>query len=152
LAGERLAEIQGRAGRLRVDVTGAADSVEVRLDGRVVPAALIGAPQPADPGERRVSLHRGGEELAASTVTVASGELAVVTLDAPPPAPASVDPLGRDIAPSGGVEREWWFWTLMAVLVVGAGVGIGLAVWASEPQQFLVGDDGITHMTLLEFP
>jgi hypothetical protein len=36
----------------------------------------------------------------------------------------------QDRAPSGGgdVTSEWWFWTLIAVLVVGAGVGITAGV------------------------
>ncbi len=34
---------------------------------------------------------------------------------------------------SGGIETEWWFWTLIGVAVVGAGVGIGAGVAASTP-------------------
>lgn len=37
---------------------------------------------------------------------------------------------GRD-AGSGDVTGEWWFWTLIAVLVVGAGVGITAGVIAA---------------------
>ena len=36
-------------------------------------------------------------------------------------------------ASSGGIETEWWFWTLIGVAVVGAGVGIGAGVAASTP-------------------
>jgi hypothetical protein len=158
LSSERLRAIEGRIGRLRIEVTGARESVEVQLDGRAVPQALVGVASPADPGERRVSLHRAGEEVASSSVTVASGELAVVTIDAPPPPAgepddARPDPL-RDTTPvaSGGVEQEWWFWTLMAVLVVGAAVGIGAGVAVATETPFLEGDDGFTHHTLLEFP
>jgi len=33
--------------------------------------------------------------------------------------------------PGGDITGEWWFWTLIAVVVVGAGVGITAAVIAS---------------------
>jgi tetratricopeptide (TPR) repeat protein len=46
----------------------------------------------------------------------------------------------------GDVTGEWWFWTLIAVLVVGAGVGItaGVVVGTSSPEQPLGGDVPIT--------
>ena len=117
-----------------------------------VPEALVGVPQPADPGPHRVSIHRGGQELGAAEVTVESGREASVALEAPPPPP---EPEGGDVVAAGGVETQWWFWTLIAVLAVGAGVGVGLAVWSesNNPQDaWLRGDDGRIHMTLVEVP
>jgi tetratricopeptide (TPR) repeat protein len=60
---------------------------------------------------------------------------------------------GRTDSSSGGdVTGEWWFWTLIAVLVVGAGVGItvGVVVSTSGVEQPLEGDVP-TFTALLEF-
>ncbi len=152
IASERLEAILPRLGRLLIAVTGASETVETRLDGGLVPEALVGVPQPADPGPHRVSIHRGGQELGAAEVTVESGREASVALEAPPPPP---EPEGGDVVAAGGVETQWWFWTLIAVLAVGAGVGVGLAVWSesNNPQDaWLRGDDGRIHMTLVEVP
>ncbi len=34
----------------------------------------------------------------------------------------------------GDVTAEWWFWTLIGVVVVGAGVGVGVGVAVSQPR------------------
>ncbi|MEC7524576.1 MAG: hypothetical protein VYE22_32150 [Myxococcota bacterium] len=163
VAGERLALITPRVGRLRIDVAGATAGVTVRLDGNDVPEALLGVPQPADPGAHVVSLHRGGQALVTREVEVAAGGRASVSLEAPPPTAEEVaeaqaqdsiaaDPIQGD---GGGVEQEWWFWTLIGLVAVGAGVGIGVGVWAATegpPQPDLVGTDGRFHLTLLEAP
>lgn len=152
MATERLEAILPRLGRLLIAVTGASETVETRLDGGRVPEALVGVPQPADPGRHRVSIHRDGQELGAAEVTVESGQLASVALEAPPPPP---EPARGEPVAAGGVETQWWFWTLMAALAVGAGVGIGLIAWSesSTPQDaWLRGDDGRVHMTLVEVP
>ncbi len=153
LASQRLAEVLPRLGRLRIDVTGSPAGTEVRLDDHVVPEALIGAPQPADPGPHRVTLVRRGEQLAMSEVTVASGEEAVVTLYAPPS--AELDPDDALPVGGGGVEREWWFWTIIGGVAVAAVVGIVLAVVLTTPGEalpYLPGDSGAVHPTLLEWP
>lgn len=166
LASERLEAILPRLGRLRIDVSGPRSTVEVRLDGDVVPDALVGVPQPADPGAHRVTLQRGEDEVAAHEVTVTSGALATVALEAP----AAVAPRPEDVAragvqpgpddpavpvtDTGGVEGEWWFWTLIgAVVVVGAAVAIGAwAATSAQPPPYVVGDSGSVHPTLVEFP
>lgn len=175
LASERLAAIVPRMGRLRIDLSGPREGAEVRLDGAAVPEPLLGVEQPADPGVRRVTLHRterGAEvELAAREVTVTSGSTARVSLEAPPlpvPTPEEVaaratmpDPSPTTPPPSDdGVERQWWFWTLIAVLVIGAGVAIGAGIAASNqsppvppmPPDYIVGDSGNVHATILELP
>jgi tetratricopeptide (TPR) repeat protein len=72
---------------------------------------------------------------------------------------ADVEPSGpsepgapADRGGSGDVTGEWWFWTLIAALVVGAGVGITAGVVASSPQVEtpLTGDVPVT-MTLVRF-
>lgn len=47
-------------------------------------------------------------------------------------APTAGDPASDEVAPAGGgIETEWWLWTLVGLAVVGAGVGIGVGVAAS---------------------
>jgi hypothetical protein len=151
LAEEGLAGLQGRTGMLRIDVSGARDTVEVQLDGQPVARALVGVAQPADPGVRRVSLHRDGEMLTSTQVTVRSGQPVTVTVEAPAPTVVAVLPPAPVIVRPGGVEEEPWFWVLLSTLVIGVGVGVALAIWASQPNEpFIVGDDGLTHMTLVE--
>lgn len=154
LASQRLAEILPRLGQLRIDVTGAERGVEVRLDGTVVADALVGAPQPADPGDHRVTLHRDGEEIGASEVTVVSGELATVTVYAPPGVALWPEDVPRPTQPApAGVEQQWWFWTLIGGVVVVATVAIILGVvLTSEPLPYINGDSGLAHPTLLERP
>lgn len=155
LATQRLAEVLPRLGRLRIDVTGARRGVEVRLDGSPVPDAVIGVPQPADPGSHRVSLHRDADEIGASDVTVVAGELATVSLYAPPGValwPEDVPRPGTQPA-AGGVEGEWWLWTLIGAGAVVIGVAIVLAVvLTAEPPPYLNGDSGVAHPTLWELP
>lgn len=46
------------------------------------------------------------------------------------PATAAVG--GGEETPSTSIVEKWWFWTLLGVVVVGAGVGIGVAVSGDE--------------------
>ncbi|MDQ3031874.1 MAG: hypothetical protein M3Y87_05605, partial [Myxococcota bacterium] len=59
---------------------------------------------------------------------------------------AAGDPgVTSDDGGGGDVTGEWWFWTLVGVAVVGAGVGIGAAVVASDagtPEAPVRGDFG----------
>ena len=163
IATERLASLEPRLGRLVVVVTGSTEDVEVRVDDAPMPPALVGVEHPIDPGAHRVSLHRGDVELASSSVSVEGGRTSSLSLTARPPTPEEAaaeawvsdsDLLpGNRETPSGGIEQEWWFWTLIAAVVVGAGVGIAIAVATYEPQPgepSLLGDDGTTHLTLVQ--
>lgn len=38
----------------------------------------------------------------------------------------------RELESGGSITDEWWFWTLIGVVVIGAGVGIGVGVAASS--------------------
>jgi hypothetical protein len=163
IASERLASIEPRLGRLLVVVTGDTADVQVRVDDAPMPPALVGVEHPVDPGAHRVSLQRGDVELVSSSVSVESGQTENVSLAARPPTAeeraaqswVSDEGLlpGAQDTPSGGVEQEWWFWTLIAAVVIGAGVGITIAVVTYEPQPAeptLLGDDGTTHLTLVQ--
>lgn len=158
LASERLEAILPRLGRLRIDVSGPRSTVEVRLDGERVPDALIGVPQPADPGAHRVSIHRADEELGAEDVSVTSGQLATVALVAPPaPTPeeaASTLALTTDpVQPAEpGIETQWWFWTIIGVVVAGAAVAIAVAATSTQTLPYVPGDSGAVHPLLVELP
>ena len=166
IAEERLAEVRARFGRLQIDVTGALEGVEVQLDGDPVPAAGLGVPQPADPGEHIVSLSRGARELTLEEVTVTEGQLATVALVAPPPTPeevaaaeaqaqaASPVPLAPRRDEGGGVEEEPWLWILVGVLVAGAIAGAVTAVvlTTQDPAQYEMGSSGNVFTTLVERP
>lgn len=163
IASDRLASLEPRLGRLMVLVTGATENVQVRVDDVPMPPALIGVEHPIDPGAHRISLHRGEVELASSSASVEAGRTASVSLEARPPTPeeaAAASWVGEeDLLPgtqqgaNEGVEQQWWFWTLIAAVVVGIGVGITVAVLTYEPQPgepTLIGDDGTTHLTLVQ--
>jgi tetratricopeptide (TPR) repeat protein len=56
--------------------------------------------------------------------------------------PSEPAPADAPAEPSGDVTGEWWFWTLIAVLVVGAGAGITAGVLLGSPgtQEPVTGD------------
>lgn len=160
VAAGRLAEVEARLGQLQIQLGGVTRGVEVLLDGEPVSSALIGVPQPADPGTHRVSIERLDREIAAATVTVEAGRRSDVALVAPAPTPEEVAQMEAPVpgtlpprdAPAPGVETQWWFWTLVAVLAIGAGVAIGVGVWASQSPEYVVGSSGNVFPTLLEAP
>lgn len=151
----QLEQVLGRIGQLTVEVTGDLDSVEVRRDGAALSEALVGVPQPVDPGEHVVTLHRGDEELGRETVTVQEGGAAVVRLEAPPapapePEPATTVPTPVEAAvqssppapapgpvappPEGGLLESPWFWTVTGVVVAAGIVAAILVASGGEPE------------------
>ena len=161
LAERSYAEIATRLGRLQIEISGEEEALEVQLDGRVVDEALIGVPQPADAGTHRVSLHRLGRELAHEVVLVELHVLAHARLEAPPLTDEEIDQLEEmesgavDVvlvqAPGGGVQDEWWFWTLIGALVVGAGVGVALGIVLNPTITYQDGSsDNFHHTALIE--
>jgi hypothetical protein len=48
-------------------------------------------------------------------------------------------PVRGDVTPAepsgGSIFEEWWFWTIIGVVVVGAAVGIAVGVAESSPSQ-----------------
>lgn len=155
LASTKLTEITPRLGRIRIGITGAAETVEVRLDDVPVPEALIDVDQPADPGSHTVTLHQGDGGLVSSAeITVRSGRTTAVSLFAPEPAPEELTAIASDpLDEERGVEEDPWFWPVLAILVIGAGVGIVAGLLAANPQRgYIAGDSGIVYHTLLEWP
>ncbi len=138
-----LEELTPQLGRLTVILRGPAEDVDVQIDGRPVPRAAIGAPLPADPGERRVEVLRGGERLAELRPTVSPGAGTQVDFVIPPPAPeavaaAAAPPLEPELGPLDRGEAEGGgddglviglavAGAIMAVAAVALGLGIGLS-------------------------
>jgi hypothetical protein len=95
------------------------------------PLATLGSP--AEPLQLRIP-----PEARASTGPVARTD--------PEPRPGPTD--GADAGGGGG--DDWWIWTLLAVLVVGAGVTIGVVI-ATSPQGPEEGTLGSVRLMQLEF-
>jgi hypothetical protein len=95
-----------RIGRIVIHLTGPKpEDANVTVDGERVPAALLDAERPTDPGAHQVAAAASGFTEAASTVTVREGGRAEVTLtlqpSAAPPGPPTVPPPST-VPPSPG--------------------------------------------------
>lgn len=165
LAAVQLGRIQPMLGSLQVDVAGANEGVDVQIDGRSIPAAALGVPQPADPGTRVITLHRGERELIRQTVTVTPEQTRTVSLTAPPPSAeelaeaeaARTRVVEREriiVREGGGVEEEAWFWLLITGLAAGAVAAVVTAIVVSNQGggEFEMGSSGTIFRTLVELP
>ncbi len=94
----------------------ALENVEVRLDGRVVPVALIGVRQPVDPGARRIVIKKGDKVIGERTLKLEEGDEEVVTLDA-----------SGKFTNSEGSEAGRPPWAWLALGAGGAGLATGIA-------------------------
>ncbi len=158
-ATERLRHAEGQLGRLRVMIDGSRDGVVTEVDGNVMPEALVGVEQPADPGIHRVAVLRLDRELATAEAAVSTGQTTEIRLVAPPPSDEELSLMADGHAPfvggdddGGGIESQWWFWTLLGAVVVGGVTAAILATVLSGPAApTLRGDDRLIHSTLLEF-
>jgi hypothetical protein len=81
------AEIEPKIGRLLIRVEGVTGPVSLRVDGKVVPDAILGAPYPVDPGIRTVVAECTGCTSSEEFVTVGEGQTQEVTLELSPPPP-----------------------------------------------------------------
>ncbi|HEY3494248.1 MAG TPA: hypothetical protein VGK73_06165 [Polyangiaceae bacterium] len=90
-----LAELEPKVPRLSARITPAAESLEVRLDGRVVPF-VAGEPLLVDPGEHVLSVSAARYREAKLEVSLAPGETREVELqlvaEPPPAAPKAIAP------------------------------------------------------------
>ena len=105
--------------------------------------------QPEAPNARevegRIRVLRAHIEADAASATAAPSELDAAS--APIQEPIDEAPTQS----GGGVESEWWFWTLIGAAVVGVGVLVGaLIVVNQEPSYgpYTLGDQGTIAFTL----
>jgi hypothetical protein len=71
-----IAQVEGKIGRLTIQVQGKeqAKDLSLTVNGVPVPAVLVGAPQPIDPGEHQVEAIATGFRAGPEKVTVGEGE------------------------------------------------------------------------------
>jgi hypothetical protein len=123
-AEEALAEVEARVPHATITIEGAAGGDEVRLDGEVVSAAMLGVPVPVNPGSHLLLVLRDGEEIARRGFGARERE----TVDVPlaivaPTVEDEAAPMDEVIVvpvepPGGGVDG----------VAIGIGVGVGVAV------------------------
>jgi len=128
-----LAVLRPRLGRLVVHVRGAPAGATVRVDGRVLPSALVGVAAPADPGPHTADAQRDGGSVTHGTADVPAGGTAELTLEVPParrlPRIARTLDEGTaldasaDGAGHGDARGDTWLW-------VGLSVGAAVVVAA----------------------
>jgi hypothetical protein len=96
-----LGALEPRLAYITVSVQGRSpNEVTVKMDGRVVPPALVGVPRPVNPGEHSFQAWASGMESSLSKVSVKEGgrETVVLTLEEPPQGSA---PVAGAAAPPG---------------------------------------------------
>lgn len=133
-AARDLEKLLPRIPSLLIAVTGAAGEPAVTLDGKLVPAALLGEEQPVNPGAHEIKVSLGARQTARQ-ITLKEGEKKreTVSLTAPPdPTSASPAPAGpvlgtadagtSDAGPGQSGARK----TVAYVAVAAGGVGLVL--------------------------
>jgi hypothetical protein len=147
-AQSEISQVEGKIGRLTVQVQGKeqAKDLVVQVNGLPVPAVLVGAPQPVDPGDHKVEAVATGFRAAPQSVTVGEGERKEVVLTlasdpnaappggaAPPatgePVPAGPTPPSGDSPPTdtgaGGGSSGMRIGSYVAFGVGAVGLGLG---------------------------
>jgi hypothetical protein len=124
-----------RIPRLTIAVAGssAADAT-VTLDGKPVPAALVGVEQSVDPGTHLVAVTRPGAPPASQSVTLGERQTRRVSLDLA--AAALLPPSSPEMGTHSGNGRRTAGWVLVAVGATGLAVGAvagGLALSKKGP-------------------
>ena len=141
-----------RIPRLVLKVTGGGPALAVTLDGKPVPAALIGASQLVDPGSHHV-VARAGQEERAVDVTLAEAErrelpieLPEVATPLPVPAPVPLPPpVPANPPPSEGPSAlAVAGWVGVALGGAGVAIGTGLGLAAVSKRSDLSADDKCT--------
>lgn len=80
-------EVEPKIARLLIRVEGADGPVVLRVDGKVLPEAVMGLPYPVDPGIRTVVAESGNASKCEEFVTALEGQTQEVTLELTPPPP-----------------------------------------------------------------
>jgi hypothetical protein len=95
-AQNEISAVESRIGKLTVQVEGKenAKDLVVTVNGNPVPAVLVGAPQPVDPGEHRVEATATGFKAEPQTVVLAEAERKEIVLKLVPADGATPVPVG----------------------------------------------------------
>jgi hypothetical protein len=107
-AQEELRSVEPRIAKLTIQVNGAADAKDlvVSIDGKPVPAVMIGVPQPVDPGEHRIEGVATGKRAKAQSVALRDGERSSVALQMENDATAVAPPPPPPTTPGGAPASE----------------------------------------------
>jgi hypothetical protein len=123
-AAKELEQLRPRIPNLVIRVEGGAE-VTVSLDGKGVPASLLGEDRPINPGAHQLIAQRGNDQRAAD-ISIAEGERKEVTLRFEAAATSATAPPPREpparVAESGGGPRTLAF---VALGLGGAGLVLG---------------------------
>ena len=150
VAAEEREKLLPRIPQLKLVVDGAPPSqVQVQLDGKDVPPALLALKRPTNPGVRR-AVGRLGDQHVTAEVMLAEGETKTLTLSFTPPGPASgTSPPAApstpsrqppayatpDTGPSPGTGQRILGWVSVGIGTVGLAVGgITAAMLVSKKQ------------------
>ncbi len=121
---KELAELEPKIPSLKVEVTPAAEGLEVRIDGIVVSSAALGVDRPIDPGEHHVSATAPGYATGEQRITLAPGQKESVALELVPgagaPAPAAKQRSGTKSAPPEGKKSAKNIGLFVGVRLFGA--------------------------------
>lgn len=129
-AAEELDALEPRIPSVSVVVQGGGDDVTVLRNGQKIPAALVGVPQPVDPGEHEFVAEGPGLISSTQTLTIGEGAKETVLLTMRPD--PSADAVGSTSAPSSATPQETAQsgkgmkiagYSLLGLGAVGAGVG-----------------------------
>lgn len=133
LAEQELAALRPRVPKLKVVVNGAADPrrVQVELDGRLLPPALIGVEMPVNPGHHELSAAAPEGRTVTARLALLERETRVVVLELGRSAQASGPPPNSASDGSAAPHRTWAF-VAFGASAVGLGLGIGAGVIAVE--------------------
>ena len=142
-ARDRLAALAPRLARLTITVADAAEGLEVRRDGSLVPASLYGVGVPVDPGEHTLEASAPGHHPWSTRVRLTTDgqsmqvQVPVLEVAPGPPRPVAAPPASAAVAPRGPLDlvdapatprhsltpRAIATWSAFGIGAVGVGVG-----------------------------
>ena len=124
-----LEQLRKRLPTLKIIINRAKDISRVELDGRVLPAPLIGAPIAVDPGTHIVRVTRSSGAVRTESVAIVESQAQEVYVDFEAPAGKPLTPLIERDDTGDRSSADWQTSTGFAALLGGT-VGIGLGVFA----------------------
>lgn len=146
-----LADIGTRLGELEVRC--AFVGADVRINGESRGTTPLSEPLRVPAGTVTVDVIARGFVPITREVVIEAGGMARETFElhaADTGFRAGVSARATEASSGPGIVGEWWFWTILGVVVVGAGVGIGVGVASSgtTTQDPLVPQSGLVITTL----